>query len=213
MVTLEPVGVIRGRIVDAETGAAIQQFRIRIGASRDLRPEDVRGSYPSELSEPGLACQARDGVFTINELTSRTPFKVIVEADGYEQLVVPRVVAHSTTNAAIVDFALRKRVPQKPGQLTGRVVDHQGRPVSNVQLRLIVSSTPANGDNDNRFNWALIDSGQLGNKDYVEQYLSTVTDDEGKFELKELNPGKFLQLAFWGKKAPKGRTQALAKTQ
>jgi Carboxypeptidase regulatory-like domain len=213
VVTLEPTGVIRGRVLDATTGTAIRQFRVRIGFSADVRPGDVRGTYDSELGDPGLTFQADDGAFTINELTSRMPFRVIVEAEGYEPAALPRVVAQPATLAEAVGVSLKKREPSKLASLSGQVVDHQGSPISGVQLRLVVSAEPSNGDDDNRFNWALIDSGQLGQKDYVEQYLSTVTDGEGKFALKELRPGKFLQLIYWGKNAPKGRTLALAKTK
>jgi beta-lactamase regulating signal transducer with metallopeptidase domain len=213
VLTLEPAGVIRGRVTDAATATPIQQFRVRIGFSQDARPGDARGSYRSEMGNPGLTFQAPGGEFAINELTSRMPFKVIVEAEGYEQLTLPRVVAEPEATVAAVNAALKKREPINPAELSGQVVDHKGIPVGGVQLRLIASASPSVGDNDNRFNWALIDSGQMGEKDYVEQYLSAVTGDDGKFVLKELLPGKFLQLAYWGPSAPKGRTLALAKTK
>ena len=47
-------GPRRGRVTDAATGAPIEQFRVRIGFSEDVRPGDVVlrdlvGSSPSEL--------------------------------------------------------------------------------------------------------------------------------------------------------------------
>jgi hypothetical protein len=141
------------------------------------------------------------------------PFKVIVEADGYEPLTLPRVVADPEATAAAVHVPLKKREPINPAAMSGQVIDHKGGPVRGVQLRLVVSASPSDGDNDNRFNWALIDSGQLGKKDYVEQYLSAVTGDDGKFEFSSVLPGKFLQLVYWGPSAPKGRSLALAKTK
>ena len=204
VVTLQPAAVLRGKVLDAATGKPIKQFRVRIGFSA-VRPGDVRGSYDGELGDPGLTIQSDEGAFTIDELTNGMPFKVTVVADGYEQGVAPRIVAQTKGIAPEVSILLRKREPLKLATLVGKVIDHKGDPLSGVQLRLIVSTEEPNDDNDNRFNWALIDSGQLATKDYVEQYVSTVTDDQGKFELKELLPDKYLQLAYWGTKAPKGR--------
>jgi beta-lactamase regulating signal transducer with metallopeptidase domain len=213
VLTLEPAGVIHGKVSDVATGAPIQQFRVRLGFSQDVRPGDARGSYRSEAGDPGLTFQASNGAFTINELTGGMPFKVTVEAEGYEPLALPRVVAEPGTTVAAVNAALKRREPINPAELSGQVIDHKGAPVGRVQLRLIVSTSPSDGDNDNRFNWALIDSGQLGKKDYVEQYLSAVTGEDGTFALKDVLPGRFLQLAYWGPSAPKGRTLALAKTK
>lgn len=213
LVKLEAAGIIHGRITELATREAIPQFRVRLAFSSDERAGDVKGSYSSELGDPGLTMQSRDGAFSITNLTSRMPFKVTVDAEGYEQAVLPRVVAQPEVAAEPVTISLKKRELQNLAELSGKVIDHNGKPVGGVQLRLIVSASPSNGDNDNRFNWALIDSGHLGQKGYVEQYLSAITDDGGKFELKELLPGKFLQLAYWGKRAPKGRTLAIGKTK
>jgi beta-lactamase regulating signal transducer with metallopeptidase domain len=213
LVTLQPMGVVRGRVLDEATGRPIEQFRVRIGFSDDVRPGDVRGTYGSELGEPGLTFRAADGAFTVSDLTSRMPFKVLVDAEGYEQGISPRVVAQEGNSATAVDVSLKKRQPMETAALSGQVVDFKGTPVPGVQLRLIASAMPSDGDNDNRFNWVLIDLGQLGQKDYGAKYVSAVTDNEGKFELKELLAGKFLQLAYWGKNAPKGRFLALAKTK
>jgi beta-lactamase regulating signal transducer with metallopeptidase domain len=211
-VTLEPAGTLRGQVLD-EAGSPLTQFRVRLDRPADLRAGEVSGSFRSELGNPGVSFQSSDGTFTIQEVTSRMFFRMIIDAEGYDAATVPRVVALPENESPLTRITLAKRRPIDFASLSGTVVDHNGNPVSGVQLRLIVSNSPSNGDNDNRFNWALIDSGQLGQKDYVEQYLSAVTDDGGKFELEELHPGKFLQLAYWGKRAPKGRTLALAKTK
>jgi beta-lactamase regulating signal transducer with metallopeptidase domain len=212
IVTLEPAGILRGRVVDSENSTAIQQFRVRVTFSPDQRPGDVRTSYNSELHEPGLSFHAKDGAFVIHELTNRMPFQVTVEADAYEPATVERVVARSTELAEVTTIELQKCQRVKPASVSGVVLDDQEKPVPGVQLRLIVSNTPAIGVDDGRFNWVLIDVGQLASKDYVEQYLSAVTNTDGKFEFKEIRPDKYLQLAYWGDRAPKGRELAFEKT-
>ena len=67
--------------------------------------------------------------------------------------------------------------------------------------------------NDNNFNWELIKNGQLAEKSYCEQFLSLTTDVQGRFEFQNILPGKYLQLAYWGKGVPQGRSLAFDKTQ
>lgn len=76
-----------------------------------------------------------------------------------------------------------------------------------------MSSDQPTGLNDNKFNWELIKLDQLGQKPYCDQYLSHVTDAEGRFEFSNILPGKYLQLAFWGNGVPKGRSLAFDETR
>ena len=82
-VKLEPMGVLRGRVVDAATGQAITQFRVRLGFPAEFRAGDVRGTFDSRLGEPGRTFQAEDGTFTLGGLTNRLALAVTVESDGY----------------------------------------------------------------------------------------------------------------------------------
>jgi len=211
VVTLGPMGMVHGEVVD-ESGNPIKQFRVRLDfASR--QSGDVSGSMRSELRTPGLLFHSPEGRFRIQELMSGMPLIVIVEAEGYEPTRLLRVVAKPETEAPLTKVTLAKPGKVEFATVSGTVVDYAGNPVPGVQLRLIASDERPNGEFDNRFNWVLIGTGQLGQKDYVAQHLSSVTDNAGKFELKNVLPGKFLQVAYWGDRAPKGRTLKIAKSE
>jgi len=167
----------------------------------------------SEVGNPGISFHSPEGKFSIKELVSGMPFMVVVEAEGYEPARLPRVVARPENEAPLTNVTLAKPGKIDFATLSGTVVDHAGNPVSGVQLRLIASAEQPEGAYENRFNWVLIGTGQLGQKDYVDQYLGSVTDDEGKFAWKNVLPGKFVQVAYWGDRAPKGRTLQIAKTE
>jgi hypothetical protein len=47
----------------------------------------------------------------------------------------------------------------------------------------------------------------------VAQFLSAVSDAQGRFTFRDILPGKYLQLAYWGPNAPKSRSLAFAKTK
>lgn len=212
-ITLEPIGVVRGRVVDSTNGKPVSQFNIRVSFSKESKPDDVRGTYDGRLGDPGRTFRSKDGEFVLSGVTNRMAVALVVEAPGYERGSVTRAVAHPADDKTSIDIPLKKRDLSQLAMLSGTVLDHDSKPLAGVQLRLISSTKPSSGESDDAFNWALINSGQLGQKPYVEQYLSAISDDEGKFEFKELLPGKYLQIAYWGRHAPKGRFLGIAKTK
>jgi beta-lactamase regulating signal transducer with metallopeptidase domain/protocatechuate 3,4-dioxygenase beta subunit len=212
-VKLEPMGALRGRVVDAATGQAIPQFRVRLGFPSEFQAGDVPGSFDSRLGAPGRTFQAADGTFTLNGLVNRAVLEVTVESEGYQRSVVPRVEVQPVGAATPLTIALTKTDPAQLASVSGTLLDHRRIPIAGVQLRLIVSASAATGEGDNRFNWVLIDIGQLGQKSYVTQFFSAVTDAQGRFAFRDILPGMYLQLAYWGPNAPKSRSLAFAKTK
>jgi len=146
-------------------------------------------------------------------LTVGMPFELIINANGYERLVVPRAVAAKAQDAQDLSISMTAKVHHDPYSLKVEFRDADGDPIPNAQLRLIVSTNQPISRNDNRFNWALIDSEQLGQKSYVEQFLTGITDANGKVEFKDVIPGKYLQLAYWGERLHKGRSLAFDETR
>ena len=47
IVQLEAPGMIRGRVVDAETNKPVPQFRVKLGFSRSRKPDDAQGTFDS----------------------------------------------------------------------------------------------------------------------------------------------------------------------
>ncbi len=195
-VTLSPTATIRGRVIDAETGKPVGQFDVRVG--------------------PGspVTFRSKDGTFTLKDLHDLTRYEVSVQADGYQRKILHQVVASGVKEGAVVDVALDRIDSSKVATLTGQIVDHNGHPVGGAQLRLIVSTQQPTGANDWHYNWYLIKSDQLGlRSEWCDQFLPLVSDSQGRFEFRNVTPGKFLQLAYWGDHVPQGRSLAFDKTQ
>ncbi len=211
-IKLEPMGVLRGRVVDAATGQAITQFRVRLGFAAERRAGDVLGTFDSRLGD-GRTFQAEDGTFTLAGLTNRLALAVTVESEGYQRSTVPRVQVQPAGGAVPLQITLTKTDPARFATVSGTLLDHRRNPAAGVELRLIVSPSASTGEDDNRFNWALIDSGQLGRQGHVAQFLSAVSDAQGRFTFRDILPGMYLQLAYWGPNAPKSRSLAFAKTK
>ena len=204
IVTMEAAGMIQGRVFDFDTSEPIKDFLVQLGFSEDRRPDDARGSYSSHLGEPGLRVASKTGRFKIPELVHRMPFEVTITADGYEKLVLSRVVASNKQDEPLRKIALKKLDPSKLFTLQGQLLDFQGRPTADAQLRLIVTSQPASVD-ENAFNWILVKSGQIARRGRCDQFLSSVSDSKGRFKFQHVLPGKFIHLAIWGEHAPQGR--------
>lgn len=213
-ITLETPASIRGIVVDAESREPVRQFRARLAFSPDRRPSDPNGSFNSDWGNPGITFNSNDGRFAIGPLVNGLPLAVTIEADGFERLTLPRAIAAKSGNSENeVTVALKRAIAIPPFALKGQLLDYTGKGTPGALLRLIVSADQPTGMNDNRFNWVLIKNGQLGDRTYCEQFLSAKTDAEGRFEFRDVLPGKYLQLAYWGAGVPQGRSLAFDETK
>ncbi len=210
---LEAPGVIRGRVVDAETGEPLRQFRVRVGFSRTRIPGDPKGSYSGNWGNPGLTFSSDKGEFLISPITNGMPLELTVLAEDYERFVIPRAVAARSGQSKELTVSLKRMDTSERFTLNGQFLDHAGRPAAGAQLRLIVSTNRHSGDLIAKPNWALIKSGQLAQKSDCEQLLSGVTDADGRFEFKNILSGKHLSLAYWGDGVPQGRFLDFDKTR
>src|SRR4029453_7254335 len=70
--TLEGWGVLRGRVVDAESGEAVTSFVIRL-----------RGPVSVSRWEPGESFTSDEGRFALTRLERREKYGLVVEAPGY----------------------------------------------------------------------------------------------------------------------------------
>jgi hypothetical protein len=203
-VVLQSTGVVRGTVVDSESSQPVTRFRI-------LKGLDF-GNH-AHFDPNGEAIQSRDGSFTIKKLDLGKTYSLRVEAEGYLRTIESEVPALETDLAEPVRISLTKRDRSKLAAVAGKVVDHAEQPMAGVQIRLIVSNIVPQPANANWFNWQLIEIGQLEQKSYVDQYLLTTTDEKGEFKFEDLVPDRYLQIAYWGDKAPKGRWLNLDQTE
>lgn len=213
-VLLPAPGRIRGRVVDNETGLPIPQFQARVSISQNRKPDDPRGSFPSDWGDPGISFSSGEGLFSVGPLLDQLACELTIECDGYDRQLIPRVVATKRTDDdSLLEIRLKKAAPAVYSGLKGVLLNHAGEPVPNAQLRLIVSSEQPTGRDDNRFNWVLIESGDLAQKSYCDQFRAGVTDSSGHFQFDEIPPGKSLQMAYWGTGVPRAKSLAFDETR
>jgi protocatechuate 3,4-dioxygenase beta subunit len=202
-VVLQPMGVIRGRVVDAKSKQPLDHFQVWLNFS-NRRNGNMQWTMSGNWNYPGRQIDSKDGTFTIDNLMNGFPGEVGVIADGYARDILPLVVAVPPDEAKPVEIALSRIDPTHVATVSGRIVDHDGRGVPGASLRLILA-TSFNGRNDYRFNWWQIRNDQLGGSADCEQYLRAVSDSEGRFEFKSVLPGKSWELAYWGAHVPEGK--------
>lgn len=160
--TLEAPGMLRGQVVDANTGAPVRQFRVQLGFSPISKPNDKQGTYNSNWSDPGVTFNSVDGKFLIKPLTNGMRLAITVLAENYERTVIERAVAAKQGESEELAISLKPIDPSQRYRLGVQLLDGSGRPAAGAQLRLIASTNRPTGAHDNRFNWVLIDSGHSG---------------------------------------------------
>jgi Carboxypeptidase regulatory-like domain len=220
-VVLQPMGVVRGRVVDAQSGKPLAHFRVWLNSPRRADGPYIPGGQDGVLAYPGKTFVSSDGTFTIPDLTNKVSVEVSVGADGYTKCVVPVVVAETQNEARPVAFALARIDAAKLATFSGHVLDHKGQPVHGANLRLITTPKPAKGPDDHDFDWYWI-TGELdgyptkmpemAGLSYCDQFLKAVSDSQGRFEFKDVLPGKHWQLAYWGPGVPRDRVLGTSKT-
>jgi hypothetical protein len=208
-VVLQPMGVIRGRVVDAESCKPLDHFTVWLNPPRTEYAPSV---CDSTCPYPGRKFASSDGTFTLSDLTNKTATEVSVIADGHTKCVVPTARTVPIDEAKPIEFALKRIEPARLSTFSGRMLDSTGRPIRGVNLRFIVTSLPDRGPNDENFQWCLITDGPMAGVWYCDQFLEAVTDREGRFEFKNVLPQKHWQLAYWGAGVPRDRVLGTSQT-
>jgi len=207
-VVLTPMAVIRGRVVDSKSKQPLEHFQVWINFAR-VRGGTFQWTINGNYSYPGKEIESKEGTFTIDELMNGVPAEVGVTAVGYSRVILPLFIAKPADEMKPVQVALVRLDPSQLASVSGRVADHSGRGVSGANLRLIVFY----GDNDRRFGWYQIKNNQLGASTDCDQFLQAISDSEGRFEFKNVLPGKHWHLAYWGVHVPQGQKRGDGLTQ
>lgn len=199
IVTLPDEGVLRGKVVDDETGKPISRFIVHVTFSPDRKPNDPSVSLSGPSVTGGETFVVPDGTFRLGDLLQGMPLQVTVEAANYESKVVRRMVATGEKDSNVVDFRLVRIDESAFVPVGGQLLNEASKPVPNAELRLIVTSQKRPFPREDfPFNWEMIKSGQTKDTDVVSQFLSATTDAEGRFEFSQVRPGKDIELLWWG---------------
>ena len=212
-VTMDPAGVIVGKVVDAGTGKPIRVSNVRITFSPIRNPGDPTNGLRSSMINPGQNFQSDEGLFRLNELVVGMPLQVTVSAVGYEPTIAERVVVAAPADAPTDEYRL---VPlDRSGLRTyrGRLLDKRGKAVAGANLRLIAATdrTPENAIGF-PFNWSMIESGQVAQQAKVTRFLEAVTDAEGGFAFPDVPRADLVEIVWWGKGVAPGRREELERT-
>jgi protocatechuate 3,4-dioxygenase beta subunit len=210
-VVLQPMGMIRGRVVDSQSKKPIEHFQMWMGFSQ-VRQGNVQWTLNGSVGYPGKQVDSKDGTFAVDDLMNGFPAEVGVIAEGYSKVVVPLVVAKPADEVKAVEFNLSHLNPATLGTVSGRVLDHNGRGIPGANLRLILAAS-FYGENDYRFNWWQIKNNQLAGSTNCDQFLQAVSDSEGRFGFKNVLPGKYWQVAYWGVHVPEGQKRGTSLTR
>lgn len=136
---LRRAGSLAGTVVDAESGAPIEQFRIRF-VPPQLAPGEWPGSgYESSWSEPGRSFATSDGTWRCDgeAIEPGHLFAIEASAPGYAPAVAPHVVCVVDADPAALLLRLTRGA-----SIAGTVVGDDGRPVAGARVTLATASVP-----------------------------------------------------------------------
>ncbi|MBN1421558.1 MAG: sigma-70 family RNA polymerase sigma factor [Planctomycetes bacterium] len=160
-IVMKEAGVIRGRVIDAATGAILPAFTVKVSG----------GGVSVSRSGPGQRFASSEGRFVLSDLNQDRPFRVTIEAPGYPSLVRESVIARSPDDDAETTFAL------KAGSAVEGIVSDaaSGRPIAGAGIAAIAVEQGI-------FDWDAIEQGSAR---YRGPALRTRTDEEGGFSVEE----------------------------
>ncbi|QDV51181.1 carboxypeptidase regulatory-like domain-containing protein [Gimesia fumaroli] len=210
VVTMKSEGILRGKVVDAQSGKPVTDFKVQITFSPERRPSDPQGTLSGVRVMNGERIVNARGDFELRKFVQGMPLQVTIQAEGYQKEVHVRVLARAESDAKVEEYRLTPVDPAMLHTFAGKVVNADGKPVPGVQLRLIAASKRRTGGrNEFPFNWAMVQNGQLKSNAQVSQFLSATTNAEGRFEFKDVNSSPDIELAYWGGGVAQGRLPGL----
>jgi hypothetical protein len=145
VVDLEPATPVRlhGRVVD-DAGRPVAEAAI--GLSISLNDQATYEPWRFFDSREKLPMTDADGTFEIVNIPRKSRVAVYINKAGYSGVWSDRVASEEPKDVELPEL----RLPPATGELSGRVVDEQGRPVSDAAVSIhdlarIVTTTDAQG--------------------------------------------------------------------
>jgi hypothetical protein len=204
-VVMEESGAVEGTVVDAETNKPITSFNIRLRFSPRANAEEESPSIDSELGGKGENFNSSTGAFRIPDLKAGAPLTFVVTAPGYAVEYVDHVrPTPGGRNSGIV-VSLSKH-PADAVNVAGKIIDHNGKPIANAELRLITYAPSQRAEFDGRmqFQWGMLKSGQLSYQESTRSIDAARSAGDGTFRFANIRGGK-MDLAYWGDGVPQTR--------
>jgi thiol-disulfide isomerase/thioredoxin len=159
-VVLHSPTVFAGRVIDAQTGASITNYTIRLAATWHQGEQMVWQSYDSG----DLLAMKKSGQFTISFSNPAYRYFMRVQSDGY----LPEDTEPFDPNGAAQTFELRLK---KSEPITGELVTVNHRPVAGADIYLALST-----------DWLGLIDGQM-HPGMENNYLHVKSDTDGRFSI------------------------------
>lgn len=204
-VVMEESGAVEGTVVDADTSKPITTFNIRLRFSPRRDAQDESPSFDAELGTAGANFNSPTGAFRMPDLKVNAPLTFVVTAPGYAPEYVDNVrPTPGGKNSGIV-VNLSKH-PADAVTVAGRIIDHDGKPIANVEVRLITYAPTQRRELEGgmRFHWGMLKSGQLSYQESTRSIDAARTAADGSFRFANVRGGS-MDLAYWGDRVPQTR--------
>ncbi|MEE9393354.1 MAG: carboxypeptidase-like regulatory domain-containing protein [Planctomycetota bacterium] len=165
--------VVRGRIVDAESGQPIKKFSVVLGRSENL-------IFTSNQSTQRF--ESEDGSFEFSDLVLKGEFYLFAEARGYAWSRSDLILTSAEED---IDGILISLI--RGAKVRGRITNTAGKPIAGAQVELIPRQQQQSGD-----------AGMfLG---LIQASLRTAkrrarTNDKGEYEFENVHAGSFVTKA------------------
>jgi beta-lactamase regulating signal transducer with metallopeptidase domain/protocatechuate 3,4-dioxygenase beta subunit len=201
VIVMEKHGIIAGQLVDAETGAPIPVFNIKVRRS----DREYKSSLPSALYR-GVDISSEEGRFSLDGLTTGTAMMLFVKVPGSAVQVYDRVVVQAASSSEAVILKCQTQT----GLLAGQLVDMNTHALTNLKMHVVVHKPEPHDDLD-MFSWRMLNSGQLAIQQPIIQVQETITDAEGRFRFEGIPSGYAIDLMIQGEGVPKTRRKHIEK--
>jgi hypothetical protein len=126
-------GLIVGRVVDAETGAPIPRFTVRILWTLNPEPDDMSIGLLQEYID-GVEFNSPEGRFRLFPVTAGAPCSIHFDAPGYAATAFDRVVPGTDLTFEPMEIALDRSFIE----VAGRVIGTDGAPLAGLFVTAVV---------------------------------------------------------------------------
>jgi protocatechuate 3,4-dioxygenase beta subunit len=164
---LEPGAMIEGRVVEMG-GTPIAEAEVRVRSSDPMQA--VREVFGG-TGAPPAAVSAADGWFTVPDRRAGDSVELAIERPGFAAATVPGVEVPTVEPVVVV--------LHPASNVSGRVVDPEGKPLAGARVVLSLSITVGGG-----FGRSMRSGGD------------TLSDEEGRFTFERIGPGRASVMAW-----------------
>lgn len=216
IVRLEPIGTIRGQVIDAVTRKPVSEFNVRIAFPSQHQPVDKRShGITSTRMNPGEDFIAANGQFELKDFVNGDLWDVIVRAKNYRTKRLVSVQAAPESDAKLIAVKLQPGGTSESIKVAGMIMGPEGNPASGVQVRFIGLDEQAGASRKESLFMPSADDTHSSTdpSDDYDEFRTAVTDAKGEFTFGSVPRALSAKLVYWSDTVPLTRVDHLeAKT-